>query len=449
MECINSLFSSHQFNLKKIIPDHLINKLGDDCIRFRVYDPITTLYCFLHQSLNNASCKSAVSNLNIQRIKLGMKIISMNTAALTKAKKRLNETTLSNIAKTIGLANDKVGNWKWQKKDVYLIDGTVLNLEDTERNKSEYPLNFTQSRSIGMPKLRMLGVFSLGSGSLIDAEIGGYIGKGQGETTLLRSLLPRLRQRSVLVLDRLFTSFALQDYLIRNKFDYVIRARDKAAKKLLGRKSDVVVTLERGRLETYAPELRENLSESINVRMIKSSIKRNGFRVATIYIMTSFTDKKLYKKDELEEIYLKRWGIELDIRHLKVTLDASLLRSKSPDTARKELWVHLIGFNIVRKIIGMTSVKFNKAMPRSISFKTTLNVFLQSISTLGSKSINIILKLLKNEILNSPYRREPRAIKRQYNRYPVLTTSRKESKNEVWGYSRRRQSQGLKKVGSV
>lgn len=450
MNATCSELSGHHFNLQKIIPPRLIKKLTDRCVRFRIYDPVTTLHCFLYQVLHQASCKAAVSGLNIQRIKAGLKSISMNTAALTKAKRRLCENTLFKIAKAIGEENDQTGNWKWKGKEVFLVDGTVLNLEDTKKNKSRYPQAVIKGKPVGQPKLRMLGVFSLFSGSFLDAELGSYSGKGQGEPTLIKKIIPRFKKGSILVLDRFFTSFKLQNLFLQAKLEYVIRARDIFAKKVLHGRSDVVVTMRTTNSGIYVPVSECNVQNGLQVRVIKSSIKRKGFRVATIYIMTSLLDSKLYQKNEIEELYLKRWCIELDIRHLKVTLNASLLRSKSPSIIRKELWVHLIGFNIVRKIAGMTSLKYKLALPRAISFKTTLRVFLQAIMVFGAKKgPEIIFDLLRKEILKSPYRREPRAIKKRHNRYPFLTCSRKTSKNEGWGYVRRHGQKGLCAIGAA
>lgn len=83
------------------------------------------------------------------------------------------------------------------------------------------------------------------------------------------------------------------------------------------------------------------------------------------------------------------------------------------------------------------------AGPRKRPFKTTLTGFLEAISYVGTKGIDILLKILSNEVLKSKYRREPRALKKRHNRYPYLTVSRKESKKQNWGYSRRKGRMGL------
>ena len=90
---MNSL-NSHKITLKNFISNDLISSLMDDCKRKRIFDPATTLYCFLHQVLSGCSGIGAVINLNIQRKKEGLKLASINTAAFTCAKKKLSEDRL-------------------------------------------------------------------------------------------------------------------------------------------------------------------------------------------------------------------------------------------------------------------------------------------------------------------------------------------------------------------
>jgi hypothetical protein len=121
-----------------------------------------------------------------------------------------------------------------------------------------------------------------------------------------------------------------------------------------------------------------------------------------------------------------------------------LLRSKSPSLARKELWVHLIAYNLVRTVNNLCANKYRKEEPHKQSFKLSLKLYLYSLISLISFEVHEDkLEILKDEILKTKYRREPRAIRKRSSRYPLLTTSRKLAKNEKWGYSRRRGRLGL------
>ena len=443
---MNSL-NSHKITLKNFISNDLISSLMDDCKRKRIFDPATTLYCFLHQVLSGCSGIGAVINLNIQRKKEGLKLASINTAAFTCAKKKLSEDRLIEIAKKTGEKIDaQTSFWKWRGKNVYLVDGTVINLEDTKEIKNEYPLTYSNVKQQGQPKLRLLGLFSQSSGAFLDGEIGKYSGKGQSEITLMQKMLPRIKAGSVLVLDRFFTSYFLQNMFIKHGIDYVIRGRDNFVKKGLGRSKDKIIELEMPSSSSYKSYQTEGVTKFLKVRMIKSTIKRDGFRTATIYIMTSFLDQKKYPKAEIEKLYLSRWEVELDIRNLKCTLGASQLRSKSSTLARKELWVNLIAYNLIRNLNVQISSVDNKIPPRKRSFKMTLKSYIEVIRSIGSRGLSVLVEMLMNKVLNSKYRREPRALKKRKTSYCYLTVSRNESKKEVWGYARRKGHKGLSRI---
>ena len=280
--------------------------------------------------------------------------------------------------------------------------------------------------------MRLMGLFSASSGAFIDGEIGSYCGKGQGETSLLKKILGSLTKKSILVLDKYFTSLLLQHEFLNAEVDYVIRARDKNAKKYLKAKSDIIVEIK---------ACGKTNPKDIRIRYIKSSIKREGFRTVSIYILTNLFIEDGFSKKDIEELYLKRWGVELDIRHLKTTLEATLLRSKSPEQARKELWVHLLAFNLIRKLNNNCSY-LNDIPPRKQGFKISIEAYL--IQILDSKNIeNIVYELLKMEILKSKYRREPRAIKRYNKRFELMNMDRKLARKLKWGKSGRNDRKGL------
>ncbi len=436
--------------LLTFIPQHFIDQLIEHSQRIRIFDPVTTLNTFLLQCLEGTSCKAALLNLNILRLTNNLNKISMNTAAYCKARLKLPRKILREIALETGKSIEEGAKpWKWHGREVLLGDGTVTDMEDTKENQKVYPQNSCQGKGLGQPKIRLLGFFALASGSFVDGELGKYSGKGQGEPTLLRKMVNRIKEGSILVLDRFFTNFYTLELLHRKKLDFVVRARDGMASKYLKNKTDKNITIRRS---DYKDSFQDNESEMalecLDVRIIKCQIKKEGFRVKEIYIITSLLDKR-YKKSDIEELYSKRWGVELDIRNLKITMNLKFLHCKSPEMIEKELWVKLIGYNLVRKITVMTSKLNDSIGPRKRSFKTALMAYVEMIKKSGINLVLEILELLKNEILNSKYRREPRAIKKRNNKYCTMMESREEARKKDYGYGRRRSPKGALGVNGV
>ena len=429
-------------NFTDFIPKKYQNRLMGNCQRIRSFDPLSTLFCFLFQSLEGHSCKLALTSLNLIRIKHGLKTVSLNTSGYCRARKRLDEKVLKDLVSETGNQLETESSfWRWKDRSVKLVDGTTLTMSDSKENQKEYPQSDRQKKGLGWPMMRLVGIFSLSSGAITDFEIGKYSGKGQGEPSLLRRMINRLSPGDLLVLDRFFTGYFLHHDLLKQGVDVLVRIKDSVGKKYLkGNQKDLEVNIKRPQMRSI---LDRNTLPELPMRVIKSEVKRKGYRVKVIYLMTSLLDKKNYSRKELEKLYTRRWDVELDLRNLKITLGADQLQCKTPEMVRKELYVKLLAFNLIRKLIVSTCQVYRRARPRKYSFKTSLGAYVGLIKEVGIKSINKIIVMISNEIVNSKYRREARAIKRRKNTYPLLTKCRKEAKNEIWGYGRRRPGKGL------
>jgi hypothetical protein len=99
--------------------------------------------------------------------------------------------------------------WHWQGHRVRLVDGATVTLADTEANQEAYPQPSSQKSGLGFPQCRVVGLFCLGSGALLDAATAPCEGKGSDEQTLLRGMLDRLAHSDVLLGDSFFPTYFL------------------------------------------------------------------------------------------------------------------------------------------------------------------------------------------------------------------------------------------------
>ena len=74
------------------------------------------------------------------------------------------------------------------------------------------------------------------------------------------------------------------------------------------------------------------------------------------------------RRGRWRQLYRARWHAELDLRPLKVTLGMDVLRCQSPEMVRKELWVHLLAYNLIRAAMAQAAVEL-EVLPREVSFK--------------------------------------------------------------------------------
>ena len=96
----------------------------------------------------------------------------------------------------------------------------------------------------------------------------------------------------------------------------------------------------------------EQIPETITLREVRFQVTILGRRTETFIVVTSLTDAETYAKADIAELYGYRWNAELDIRDIKQTLGLDHVRCKTPDMVRRELWVILLAYNLVRKLIA-------------------------------------------------------------------------------------------------
>jgi len=159
-------------------------------------------------------------------------------------------------------------------------------------------------------------------------------------------------------------------------------------------------------------------------------------------VVTTLLDPRQANKEELASLYRARWNNELDLRSIKVTLQMDLLRCKTPELVRKEVWAHVLAYNLIRTVMAQAAVR-EGVPPRSISFTATLQVleaFRPLIAVQGHRGAahraalyqQILTAIAVHRVADRPDRFEPRMAKRRHRRYDDLTRPRAEIKRRMF-----------------
>jgi hypothetical protein len=115
--------------------------------------------------------------------------------------------------------------------------------------------------------------------------------------------------------------------------------------------------------ETY-----RSLPEQLELREVRVQVREAGFRTESLVVVTTLLDADEISAEDLADLYRARWHAELDLRSLKITLGMDVLRCMSPDMVRKEIWAHLLAYNLIRTVMAQAAHE-NDLQPRDISFK--------------------------------------------------------------------------------
>src|SRR5262249_44082793 len=115
------------------------------------------------------------------------------------------------------------------------------------------------------------------------------------------------------------------------------------------------------------------LPGSITVREVRVHVEQPGFRTRSVVVVTTLLDPGQASREELATLYRARWNAELDLRSISVVLRRDLLRGKSLELVRKEIWAHVLAYNLIRTVMAQAAARAGVA-PRSISFTAALQV---------------------------------------------------------------------------
>ena len=415
----------------------------------RIYSPLVTLWVFLGQVLSaDSSCRAAVARLIAHRVSRGQSPCSAETGAYCQARKRLPEEFFAAVARKTGQAldNNARQRWLWKGRRVLAYDGSTVSMPDTAENQQVYPQPPQQQPGLGFPLARMAAFFSLSCGAVLDLAICSNTGKGHSELGMLRKLWDVLRPGDVMLADRYMCAWH-EIFLLRQRgIDSVTRLHhcrqaDFRRGQRLGKDDHIVEWLRPRLLRSIDRRTLKALPERLTIRETRIQVEQPGYRTRTMIVVTTLLDADKVTASDLADLYRARWNAELDLRSLKQTMQMDILRCKTPELVRKEIWTHILAYNLIRSIIAQAANKHHME-PRTISFKgaiQTLEAFQPLIATQGDCSCTrrqrlydqLLNAVATHRVADRPDRFEPRQRKRRQKKYDRMMKPRNQLKREM------------------
>ncbi len=414
--------------------------------RDRVFSPALTLWAFLSQALSpDGSCRAAVARVVAWCASQGQRPPAATTGSYCKARGRLPEAALRRLAHDTGRALHRQlpDGWRWHGRRVKVVDGATLSMPDTPANQKAYPQHNAQRPGLGFPLLRVVTIFCLASGAVLEAALGRYQGKRSGENALLRDMDEGLEPGDVLLGDGAFASYFDLAQRRARGVDAVVRIHqcrrvDFRRGRRLG-PADHIVFWERPKrpdwmdAATYAA-----VPEVMAVREVRVRVQQKGFRTRVYVVATTLLDAETYPAEELGELYRRRWQAELNLRSLKVVLGMDVLRCLTPAMVRREVWVHLLAYNLLRTVLAQAAQRHGLE-PWQLSFTGALQTVLAFAEALAQADASalptlyaaLLAAVASHRVGDRPDRVEPRKRKRRPKHYPFLMQPRDEARRAL------------------
>ena len=298
-----------------------------------------------------------------------------------------------------------------------------------------------------MPLARVAAIISLSCGVVLDLGIAKYAGKNQGEVSLLHKLSGIFSAGDVVLAHRLMCNwralFSLKDRGVDvvTRLNKAHRKADFRRGKRLGKDDHLVRWPKPSSIRSVDWPTYHTFPEMIVVREARVYIRQPGFRTRSIIVVTTLLDPIQYPKEELASLYRARWHNELDLRSIKSVMQMECLRCKTPELVRKEIWTHVLAYNLIRTIMAQAAIQY-ELLPRTISFKATLQTLeaFQPMLTIRGENNRSCRQRLYEQLLQAivthrvedrPNRIEPRRIKRRHKHYVPLSVTRAEAKSQI------------------
>jgi hypothetical protein len=316
---------------------------------------------------------------------------------ITRARERLGFEPLRDIFAQVAVPvadlltrGAFLGPWR-----LMAIDGFEWDAPDTPVNAAQfgYPGTGKDDAPGSFPKVRVVTVSECGSHAVVDAEIGGVAGKGSGEQSLARRLYRRLEEDWLLIADRNFYNW--QDWqaaaasgaalLWRAKSDLTLPPLEILADgsyrsvlvspRIKGAARQALIDAARA-----GEDLDEDEAAAVRVIEYEVPDREGDGKGELIALLTTITDPRAAPAAVLAQAYHQRWEHETGNDQLKTHLrgPGRVLRSKSPDMVRQEIYGYLLAHHAISTLICRAATEAD-IDPDRVKFTRTLRIVRRAV----------------------------------------------------------------------
>lgn len=406
--------------------------------RKRLWDLRLVFWTFLWQVAQaGASCREAIRQAQALCKNTGRGVPPAADNPYCRARGRLPLERLQEIHDGLCAEAQQAVSTKdlWCGHHVLVVDGSCVTAPDTPANQKAFPQQKVQKPGCGFPIVRIVALLSLATGMLTTWAMGNW---SQHEVALLQTLWDTLRAGDVLLGDRGFCNWALLAQCLQRDAHAVLRVkgvrrRDFRQGKRISRHERLVQWPKPYlRATTLQAQTWTQLPEFLTLRLVRCRLTIPGFRTQKIILVTTLLDLEKYPPSALSELYFRRWAMELSLRNLKVTLQMDQLSCKNPKNLEREIRMHFLMHNLVRRLMLEAARRHNVSLQR-VSFAGSLATARRYAEALLQTRSKHQRQHLRNELFvvlaadlvpDRPGRREPRAVKRRPKPYPRLMNDR-------------------------
>lgn len=291
-------------------------------------------------------------------------------SGISQARKRLGVEPVKTLYQrvVVPIAKKCTKGARYRKWTLVSLDGSTLDLADTEANEKEFGRPGSPRGESAFPKLRFVSLVENGTHVLFGAVPGSY---HVGETTLARKVIPYLSKGMLCIADRNFFGYDLWKDALKTKADLLWRMK----------KNHILPCIKRLEDGSYLSKIyksskdRRRDKNGITVRVIEYKLLGLSKAEPLYRLITTILDPEVAPAIELAALYPERWEIETAFDELKTHLRGAriVLRSLMPYGVYQEFYGLMLAHFAVRSVMHDAALMADED-PDRLSFVHTIRV---------------------------------------------------------------------------
>jgi hypothetical protein len=252
-------------------------------------------------------------------------------------------------------------------RQFYVLDGTQLNLQNSAAIRKVFA---STSNQLGKqrPVARVVVAHNVVTAIALAPEIAST---AESEQALAARVMQRMKRGSVVIGDRNFGVFSIAWAARQQRMYSIVRLQEVRALRLLGKQEigqdgDYEVRwvpTEKERKKHALPE-----DAVVDGRIVVITPQIPGARRERLLLFTTLKD---LTPEQIADAYRRRWFIEQDLRTIKHTVDLETIKSRNPDTVKKEILLGIAAYSLIRGLIARGTKELGLT-PRDVSFTRAL-----------------------------------------------------------------------------
>jgi Insertion element 4 transposase N-terminal/Transposase DDE domain len=310
------------------------------------------------------------------------------TGAIAQARQRLGAAPLQLLFERVAVPcaqRSTRGAWLGSRK-LMAIDGFVLDIPDTKENDTAFGRSGGEKNPAPFPQVRVVGLGECGTHAIVAARLAAW---RVSERALAGDLISEFGPGMLVIADRGFYSYRLWQEAAASGADLLRRIQS-------GPNLPVVRAFPDGSYESFLldPKVRgrranqrhrgsANIEEpsGIPVRVIEYEVTNREGKGEIFCLITTIMDPQDASAAELAAAYQERWEFESSLDEIKTHQRGrgGVLRSKSPEMIRQEIWALLLTHYAIRCLMCEAADQAGKD-PDRLSFMRSLRVIRRQVS---------------------------------------------------------------------